>query len=55
VHITEITLRPRIAIAGEASEERVRKLLHTAHEHCFIANTLRSEIAIEPTVETRPA
>jgi organic hydroperoxide reductase OsmC/OhrA len=55
VRITEITLRPRIAIAGEASEERVRKLLHTAHEHCFIANTLTSEMAIEPTLETRPA
>ena len=55
IHITEITLRPRIAIAGEASEERVRKLIHTAHEHCFIANTLKSEIAIEPTLETRAA
>ena len=53
VHITEITLRPRISINGAASEERVRKLLHTAHEHCFIANTLKSEIAIEPTVEVR--
>jgi organic hydroperoxide reductase OsmC/OhrA len=55
IHITEITLRPRIVIAGEASEERVRKLVHTAHEHCFIANTVRSEIAIEPAVESRPA
>ena len=54
VQITEITLRPRIAIAGEASDERVSKLVHTAHEHCFIANTLKSEIAIEPSVETRP-
>jgi organic hydroperoxide reductase OsmC/OhrA len=52
IHIAEITLRPRISIAGEASEERVRKLIHTAHEHCFIANTLKSEIAIEATVET---
>jgi organic hydroperoxide reductase OsmC/OhrA len=55
IHITEITLRPRIVIAGEASEERVRKLIHTAHEHCFIANTVRSEIAIEATVEAGPA
>jgi organic hydroperoxide reductase OsmC/OhrA len=55
IHISDITLRPRIVIAGEASEERVRKLIHTAHEHCFIANTLKSEIAIEPTLETLPA
>jgi organic hydroperoxide reductase OsmC/OhrA len=51
VWITEITLRPRIVIAGEASEERVEKLVRTAHEHCFIANSLRSEMAIEPRIE----
>ena len=49
--ITEITLRPRIVIAGEASEERVRKLVQTAHEYCFIANSLKSEVAIEPRIE----
>jgi organic hydroperoxide reductase OsmC/OhrA len=51
VRITEITLRPRIVVAGEAAEERVRKLARTAHEHCFIANSLRTEIEIEPRVE----
>jgi organic hydroperoxide reductase OsmC/OhrA len=53
VHITEITLRPRIVVDGEASEERVRKLVHTAHEHCFVANTLKSRIAVEPALEIR--
>jgi organic hydroperoxide reductase OsmC/OhrA len=53
LRITEITLRPRITVDGDASEERVRKLVHTAHEHCFIANSLTSEIAIDPTVERR--
>lgn len=51
VRVTEITLRPRIVIAGEASEERVRKLVQTAHEYCFIANSLKSEVAIEPRIE----
>jgi organic hydroperoxide reductase OsmC/OhrA len=51
IRITEITLRPRIVIDGDASEERVRKLVHTAHEHCFIANSLRTEVAIEPRIE----
>ena len=51
VWITEITLRPRIVIAGEANEERVEKLVRTAHENCFIANSLRSEMAIEPRIE----
>jgi organic hydroperoxide reductase OsmC/OhrA len=53
VRITRITLRPRITVAGEASEERVRKLVQTAHEHCFIANSLTSEVVIEPTVQHR--
>ena len=51
VRITEITLRPRIAVAGEASEERVRKLVDSAHEHCFIANSLNSRMTVEPTIE----
>lgn len=54
VGITEITLRPRIAVAGEANEERIRKLLATAHEHCNIANSLKSEMKIEATIEVRP-
>jgi organic hydroperoxide reductase OsmC/OhrA len=53
VRITEITLRPRIAVAGDASEERVRKLVETAHEHCFVANSLTTSMSIEPTVERR--
>ena len=50
VRITEIVLRPRITVAGDASDERVRKLVDTAHEHCFIANSLNSSMSIEPTV-----
>lgn len=53
VRITEITLRPRIAVTGDASEERVRKLVETAHENCFIANSLNSAMSIEPSVERR--
>ena len=53
LRITEITLRPRITVAGDASEERVHKLVHTAHEHCFIANSLNSLITIETSVERR--
>lgn len=51
VRLTQITLRPRIVVAGEASEERVRKLAETAHEHCYVANSLRSEVTLEPRVE----
>ena len=50
VRITEIALRPRIVVAGEASEERIRKLVESAHERCFIANSLNSAVRIEPEI-----
>jgi organic hydroperoxide reductase OsmC/OhrA len=53
LRITEITLRPRITVAGDASEERIRKLVETAHENCFIASSLNSAMSIEPSVERR--
>ena len=53
VRITEITLRPRIVVAGEVNEERVRKLVQTAHEHCFIANSLKTDIRLESRIESR--
>jgi organic hydroperoxide reductase OsmC/OhrA len=53
LRITEITLRPRITVAGDASEERVRRLVNTAHDHCFVANSLSSAMSIEPTIERR--
>jgi organic hydroperoxide reductase OsmC/OhrA len=51
--LTRITLRPRIVVTSETTEERVRKLVELAHEHCYIANSLNSEVLIEPRVELR--
>jgi organic hydroperoxide reductase OsmC/OhrA len=55
MRITEIVLRPRIVVAGGADEERVRHFIERAHEACFIANSLRSEITIEAQIEFVPA
>ena len=38
-------------LASEATDERVHKLVELAHEECFIANSLNSEMRIEPTIE----
>jgi organic hydroperoxide reductase OsmC/OhrA len=51
VRITEITLRPRITVSGDASDERIHKLVHRAHDYCFISNSLNSELSIEPTFQ----
>lgn len=47
--ITRITLRPAIAFAGDEPGEGELAALHEqAHDRCFIANSLRSEILVEP-------
>ncbi len=47
--ITRVTLRPKIEFSGEQapSAEELRALHHLAHEECFIANSLKSEIVVE--------
>jgi organic hydroperoxide reductase OsmC/OhrA len=50
IRITRIRLRPEILMAVGPTEDRVRRLVDQAHRECFIANSLKSEIVIEPTV-----
>ncbi|MEA3032759.1 MAG: hypothetical protein QOH86_775 [Sphingomonadales bacterium] len=48
IAVTRITLRPRVEFAGEApGAERLARLHHDAHERCFIANSLKTEIVVE--------
>jgi organic hydroperoxide reductase OsmC/OhrA len=49
MHLTRIVLRPRIAVRGDVDDERLAHLCEVAHEHCFIANSLRSDVVVEPT------
>lgn len=48
--ITTIVLRPRIAFAGasEPAPADIEALHEAAHERCFIANSVKTEIRIEP-------
>ena len=49
VRITRITLRPKIVFGGDEPDPSVvDELHHKSHEACFIANSITSEIAIEP-------
>jgi len=55
VRVTRITLRPRITVKDPApGDDRLRQLVGTAHRHCFVANSLTSEIAIEPAFRRVP-
>lgn len=46
VSITRVTLRP--AIATDADPAVLDDLHHRAHEACFIANSVKTEIVVEP-------
>jgi organic hydroperoxide reductase OsmC/OhrA len=48
--ISRVTLRPRIVWSGEKkpTDADLDRLHHAAHEQCFIANSVKTEIAVEP-------
>jgi organic hydroperoxide reductase OsmC/OhrA len=48
--ITRITLRPQIVVREDVGEARVRHLVEVAHRECFIANSLRTEVVVEPDI-----
>jgi organic hydroperoxide reductase OsmC/OhrA len=49
VAMTRIALRPKIDFAGEPpSAEALAGLHDAAHERCFIANSLKTEVVVEP-------
>src|SRR4029079_15903422 len=52
--ITRVTLRPRARFSGgrEPSREELDHLHHLAHEDCFIANSVKTEIICEPQSTT---
>ena len=48
--VTRVTLRPAVRCAGPSlpSATQLADLHHRAHEACFIANSVRSEVRCEP-------
>jgi organic hydroperoxide reductase OsmC/OhrA len=50
MRIARIVLRPVITVPAGTDVEQVLALVPQAHEECFIANSLNSELVIEPTV-----
>ncbi len=51
--ITRIVLRPKIVFSGERqpSASQLDELHHAAHEDCYIANSIKSEITVEPPAQ----
>ena len=48
--VSKVTLRPRIAFSGakQPSAAELAQLHHHAHEECYIANSVLTEVVVEP-------
>ena len=48
--MTKVTLRPQVSFNGEKtpSQEELRQLHDRAHHACFIANSVKTEVVVEP-------
>jgi organic hydroperoxide reductase OsmC/OhrA len=48
--MVRVTLHPRVAFSGERlpSQAQILELHHRAHEECFIANSVTTEVRTEP-------
>ena len=51
MRITAIVLRPQIVVADGTGIDDVRDLVHTAHESCYIANSLTADVTVDPFIE----
>ena len=47
--VSKVTLRPKVTFAGthQPSTQEISDLHHAAHDNCFVANSVRTEIAVE--------
>jgi len=50
--VTRILLRPRITVRGDVTPARLSHLTEVAHRECYIANSLRTDVVVEPTFLT---
>lgn len=48
IAVTKVTLRPDIAFDGPAPDaEQLQALHHAAHEDCFIASSVKTQVVVE--------
>ncbi|MFQ5668158.1 MAG: OsmC family protein [Candidatus Binatia bacterium] len=50
--ITKVVVKPRVTIGPDVDRAKVERLLQIAEKHCFISNSLRSEVTLEPEIVT---
>jgi organic hydroperoxide reductase OsmC/OhrA len=50
--VTRVTLRPKVAFAGEPrpNADEFAQMHHKAHDECFIANSVKTDVRCEPAI-----
>jgi organic hydroperoxide reductase OsmC/OhrA len=50
--VSQVTLRPAVRFAGSKLPDaaEITRLHHAAHDECFIANSVRSDVRVEPVI-----
>src|SRR5205823_7504971 len=53
--ITRVVLRQRLKFSGDKqpTASEIEEINHAAHDQCFIANSVNTEIAVEPQIYSR--
>jgi peroxiredoxin-like protein len=46
--VTKIVVRPRIALRTGEERAKAEEILHKAERNCFISNSVRTEVTLEP-------
>jgi len=52
---TRIVLTPTIGVNQQTRKEEVHALLHEAHRHCIVSNSIMTIVEINPTIEIHHA
>ena len=52
IAMTQVTLRPEVQFSGERlpSAAQIEEMHHCAHDECFIANSVKTEVRCEPVL-----
>jgi organic hydroperoxide reductase OsmC/OhrA len=50
--MTIVTLKPEVQFSGDVlpTSEQIHEMHHEAHEECFIANSVKTEVRCEPVI-----
>ncbi len=50
---THVVLKPEITVESEEAVEQAKEIVHSAHEKCLIANSIKASVDVEPEIRVQ--